>query len=101
MVSCLKAYLELIRESIIICLIQHFEADFLWKVSLKILNSGIILKTFTHVHCVPEVITLVRLYKCADSPEPSLVANGISIKGLNSLYTHYYNSNLIWCTVSL
>ena len=35
-----------------ICLIQHFETDFLWKVSLKILNSGIILKTFTHVfHC--------------------------------------------------
>ena len=31
-------------------LIQHFEADFLWKVSLKILNSGIILKTFTHVN---------------------------------------------------
>ena len=29
-------------------LIQHFEADFLWKVSLKILISGIILKTFTH-----------------------------------------------------
>ena len=26
-----------------------FEADFLWIVSLKILNSGIILKTFTHV----------------------------------------------------
>ena len=34
---------------IIISLIQHFEADFLWKVSLKILNSGLILKTFTHV----------------------------------------------------
>ena len=32
-------------EAIIICLIQYFEADFLWKVSLKILNSGIILKT--------------------------------------------------------
>ena len=31
-----------------IFLIQHFKADFLWKVSLKILNSGIILKTFTH-----------------------------------------------------
>ena len=30
-----------------ISLIQHFEADFLWKVSLKILNSEIILKTFT------------------------------------------------------
>ena len=29
--------------------IQHFKADFLWKVSLKILNLGIILKTFTHV----------------------------------------------------
>ena len=33
---------------IIISLIQHFEADFLWKVSLKILNSGIILKTHAH-----------------------------------------------------
>ena len=32
-----------------ISLIQHFGADFLWKVILKILNSGIILKTFTHV----------------------------------------------------
>ena len=31
-----------------VSLIQQFEADFLWKVSLKILNSGIILKTFTH-----------------------------------------------------
>ena len=31
-----------------VSLIQHFEADFLWKVSLKILNSGIILKTFIH-----------------------------------------------------
>ena len=31
----------------IISLIQHFEADFLWKVSFKILNSGLILKTFT------------------------------------------------------
>ena len=32
-----------------ISLIQYFEADFLWKVSLKILNSGLILKAFTHV----------------------------------------------------
>ena len=31
----------------IISLIQHFETDFLWKVSLKILNSGLILPTFT------------------------------------------------------
>ena len=39
---------KLRKEAIIISLIQHFEADFLWKVSLKILNSGLILKTFTH-----------------------------------------------------
>ena len=31
-----------------ISLIEDFDADFLLKVSLKILNSGIILKTFTH-----------------------------------------------------
>ena len=36
----------------IICLVQDPEADFLWKVRLKILNSGIILKTFTHVSSV-------------------------------------------------
>ena len=29
-------------------LIQHFEADFLWKVSLKILNSELTLKASTH-----------------------------------------------------
>ena len=38
----------LIGEPIVIFLIQHFEADFLWKVSRKILNSGITLKTFTY-----------------------------------------------------
>ena len=38
----------------IISLIQDFEADFLWKVSLKILNSGIILKTFTHAAIAPD-----------------------------------------------
>ena len=37
-----------IREATIICLIQYFEAGFLWNVSLKILNSGIILKTPTY-----------------------------------------------------
>ena len=31
-----------------ISLIQDSEADFLWKVGLKILNSGIILKTFAN-----------------------------------------------------
>ena len=38
---------------------QHFEADFLWKVSLKILNSRIILKTFTH----DKVISYLFLYQ--------------------------------------
>ena len=38
-----------------ISLIQNFEADFLWKVSLKILNSGIILKTFTHEYIEMEL----------------------------------------------
>ena len=36
------------RSYIIISLIQDFEADFLWKVSLKILNLGLILNTFNH-----------------------------------------------------
>ena len=36
------------QDAIIIYLIQHYEADFQQKVSLKILNSGIILKTFTY-----------------------------------------------------
>ena len=42
-------YYKYITEAIIIDLIQNIEADFPWKVSLKILKSGIILKTFTHV----------------------------------------------------
>ena len=46
MVNCVSIIWQLIREAIIISLIQHFEADFLWKVSLKILNWGLILKTF-------------------------------------------------------
>ena len=33
-----------------VSLIQHFEADFPKRVSLKILNSGIILRTFTHTY---------------------------------------------------
>ena len=39
-------------EADFLCLIQDFEADFLWKVSLKIPNSGIILKTSAHALCV-------------------------------------------------
>ena len=37
---------------------QAFSKHFLWKVSLKILNSGIILKTFTHVL---HIIVLARV----------------------------------------
>ena len=37
---------KLLKEDTIIGLIQQFEADYLWKVSPKILNSGRILKTF-------------------------------------------------------
>ena len=39
------------RKAIIIWLIQYFEADFLWKVSLKIRNSGIFLNNLTHIKC--------------------------------------------------
>ena len=41
----------------IVCLIQNFETELLWKVSLKILSSGIILKTFTHVYTVKPVLS--------------------------------------------
>ena len=51
-----------------ISLIQHFEADFLWKVSLKILNSGIIPKNFTHVE-----ITRVSSTKNTQAPTMKLV----------------------------
>ena len=37
----------------IICLIQYFDINSLWKVSLKILNLGIILNTFNHVDYEP------------------------------------------------
>ena len=50
-------------EAIKICLVQHFEADFLWKVSLKILNSVIILKTFTHVSKIAQCTKLGRYTK--------------------------------------
>ena len=44
-----------------VSLIQHFEADFLWKVSLKIMNSGIILKTLTHTYAqIPIIIALAE-----------------------------------------
>ena len=52
MVIFLWINLSHIKEAIRICLIQDFEADFLWKVNLKILNSEIILITFSHVSLI-------------------------------------------------
>ena len=51
---------------------NRFEASFLWKVSLKILNSGKILKTFTHVFISLFVnITSVFIYP-DNAPGPVL-----------------------------
>ena len=49
-----------------VSLIQHFEADFLWKVSLKIRNSEIILKTFTHVSLATGKISIFQLVSVAE-----------------------------------
>ena len=61
MVNFLKT--DWIREPIIICWIQHFEADFLWKVSLQILNSGIILKlTPMYLSIISNTIHTLRVF---------------------------------------
>ena len=49
-------------EAIKIRLNQHFEADFPKKVSLKILNSGIIQKTFTHLQIDTTSMEMSFLY---------------------------------------
>ena len=54
MLNWVKIIWKRIKEAIVIFLIQHFEADFPKKVSLKILNSRLILKTFTHESMVAE-----------------------------------------------
>ena len=46
---------EINQNVIIISLIQHFEADFPKKVRFKILNSGLFLKSFTHVYLVHDM----------------------------------------------
>ena len=61
MINCVQSILKIIRDAIIISLIQHFEADFLWKVSLKILNPGLILKNFTHANARDSNITALDL----------------------------------------
>ena len=55
------------REAIKICQIQYFEADFLLKISLKILNSEINLKTITLVlkkYYLQVVSSLYKKKKC-------------------------------------
>ena len=47
MVNCLQIIWNK-SEAISINLIQYFEADFLWKVGLKMLNSVKFMETFTH-----------------------------------------------------
>ena len=42
------------RDAIIIWLIQHFEADFLWKVSLKIRNCRNEPENFSPIHLYSE-----------------------------------------------
>ena len=58
MIDCVLIIWKLIKEAIIIFLIQNFEADFLWKVSLKILNSGLFMNTSIHVS---EAVTYIRI----------------------------------------
>ena len=63
MINCVSVIWKLIKKAIKISQIQHFEADFLSKVSLKILYSGLILKTFTHVHTVQICLSSNMLIK--------------------------------------
>ena len=72
MINCVYIICKLLKEAIIISLIQHFEADFLWKVSHKILNSGLILKTFTHVFVLKHFTTCCALCCQAASVSSSI-----------------------------
>ena len=68
-----------------ICLIQHFEADFPKNVSLKILNTGIVLKTFTHVLCllVPSADNICKQF----SPYKTLAwSSGFKLSGVHWYY---------------
>ena len=85
MINCVWIIWKLIRKAIIISLIQHFEADFLWKVSLKILNSGLILKTFTHVpYSYKQARKIVNALKCRAT---SMSAQRGHLKKLSVLFS--------------
>ena len=49
----------------IICLIQYFEADFLWKVSLKIMNSDSNIPEKIQ-SCIEDITQMVILYEIYD-----------------------------------
>ena len=83
-----------------ISLIQHFEADFLWKVSLKIQNSGIIRKTLTHalkhgretcVHVILDWILGVwhKGFEIIGCYHPSIPND--KMKNILLLLCHHYN----------
>ena len=49
--------LPYMHPKLVLCILFYLLAKILWKVSLKILNSGLILKTYTHV-CIRMVQTV-------------------------------------------
>ena len=65
-----------IREAIVMPN-SAFEADFLWKVSLKILNSGLILKTFTHSI---ELFEAMVKWTCSNHDVHVLLKMGFNLK---------------------
>ena len=70
--DCVKIWKH-IKKAIIICLIQHFE-----KVSLKILYSGLILKTFTHA----DVISTKISWACSKGEHFLFIQENIHCLGL-------------------
>ena len=95
-------------EAIKILLIQHFEADFLWKVSLKILISGIILKTFTHVYthllCLSKALSLSSSHLLFNRPICTRISFSSSCFTLLSVTRSFPSRKtlpiLSWCLVS-
>ena len=75
-----KVSLKILNSGIIICLIQHFEADFPKKVSLKILNSEIILNTFTHEFMIPFLCSWVHQTFLQSQGASLPVAYGMSLE---------------------
>ena len=90
---CLQRFSSIFESTII----QHFEADFLWKVSLKILNSGKILKTFTHLTVFQARLKSVSLLKYSTLPMLSLVLR-LKIPVYNTIWASSQEnlSSVLW-----